>query len=467
MRLLELLLTLAIASAVAVRLLPRLNARSAWLGFLPIALAIAQIAIEGYRWQLVPLYVMAVALALLTLRRAAAKPASKARTIVGGGLAALLLIAAAAPAVLFPVSMLPKPNGAFAIGTRSFVLRDAARDEIYTDAPGDMREVMVQVWYPAAPGASGKTSELINQLDVAGPAIAQRLNLPRFILDHAGLFKTNSLVDAPLNPSLASYPVVIYSHGWTGFRTINTDQTEMLASQGYVVFAIDHTYGAMITVFPDGRTVGLRNSILDGKRDAAFTTAFQELVAVYAGDISLLLNELDAHAAGRGQIALPDLKGRLDLARLGIFGHSTGGAATARVCATDPRCKAAVGQDVAATGLPDALLGRGLQQPWLALFSEQWRNNASWQRFETLALASKTPVTRAYIQGTQHYDFILIGLLTPLATTLKLKGSIDTQRGLQINRDALLLHFDQTLRSKGTGAIGLAEYAEVQRDTLR
>ena len=45
---------------------------------------------------------------------------------------------------------------------------------------------------------------------------------------------------------------VIYTHGWSGEKIFATDQLITIASQGYVVVAIDHTGLAMFTELPTG-----------------------------------------------------------------------------------------------------------------------------------------------------------------------------------------------------------------------
>jgi hypothetical protein len=51
------------------------------------------------------------------------------------------------------------------------------------------------------------------------------------------------------------------------------------------------------------------------------------------------------------------------------------------------------------------------------------------------------------IDGTAHYDFSDLPLLSPLAPRLGLKGPIDGNRVTEIINDYLLSFFDRTLRS--------------------
>ena len=209
-----------------------------WIPVVALAAGVAHLAVEGYRWQMVPLYVLVVGLALFNARRlrgpgprpsagqmgaarkgagrrgAPAKPVAKpVRRGVGaadrlpllgliGG--ALVLVLAAAPPVLFPVPRLPDPGGPYQVGTVTFQWTDPARLEGYTPtelgqaaAPDDPRTIMVQVWYPAVPAESAKPGPWMDRLDVVGPTIATYLNLPSFFLDHASLVQTHSYPGAP------------------------------------------------------------------------------------------------------------------------------------------------------------------------------------------------------------------------------------------------------------------------------
>jgi hypothetical protein len=48
-------------------------------------------------------------------------------------------------------------------------------------------------------------------------------------------------------------PLVVLSPGFTNSRSALTALAEDLASHGYVVAGIDHTYESFATAFPDGR----------------------------------------------------------------------------------------------------------------------------------------------------------------------------------------------------------------------
>jgi len=59
---------------------------------------------------------------------------------------------------------------------------------------------------------------------------------------------------APVRRTGGRLPVVVYSHGAHEHRADNTIVVQELASHGYVVVTVDHTYDAF-SEFPDGRLI--------------------------------------------------------------------------------------------------------------------------------------------------------------------------------------------------------------------
>jgi len=423
----------------------------AWLAPLACVTAVAQLVVERYRWQMVPLYLLTVVLLALALprllgRAPADAPRRRARDWAAGVLGAVVLVVAGAPPVLFPVPVLPAPGGPYAIGTVTFQWTDPSRPEIYTADPNDVRTIMVQIWYPATPAPGAQPGPWMDRLDVAGPTIARYLGLPSFFLDHAGLVKTNSYPNAALNPSQAPYPVVIYSHGWNGFRTVNLNQSEALASHGYIAVAVDHTYGAMLTVFSDGRVALNNPAALPPETPAdAYQAGIQALEATYAADLRFVIDQLALVNSG----AIPSpLAGRLDLTRVGLYGHSTGGGAVVLACNVDKRCKAGLGMDAWLEPVPQAVLAQPLTQPFLFMRSQAWATAENDARLATLYEGAQAGVVRLTIVGTKHYDFVLLPLLTPLAPALGLKGPINGQRGMAIITNYLVAFFDHALKGQ-------------------
>jgi predicted dienelactone hydrolase len=405
------------------------GATSVAMRLLPVAAAAVHVLVEGARWQLVPVY-LAVMLCITRLLRSRVSFSTLALGVPGLALG-----------LLFPVPSLPPPPGPYAVGTFSFAATDPARDEAFTPEADGNRRVMVQVWYPADAPPNAPRQPWLPRADVVGPAIAQWVKLPAFMFSHAGLIAGNSVENAPWNTSEQRWPLLIYSHGWGGFRQINATQSEALASRGYVVAAIDHPYGALVAAFDDGTALANRRSLLPKRDTPEFLPAAQRLEDVYARDITFVLDELTRRNDSDERFA-----GRLDLSRVGFFGHSTGGGAVVIACSRDPRCKALVGQDTWIEPVPDAIVEAGLDRPALYLRSEEWTGDDNDARLGRFFDASSGQRWRASIAGAGHYDFTLIPLFSPLAPYLGLKGPIAADRVMPLIDESMAAFFDFALR---------------------
>lgn len=442
MRFFEILLLVIMTAALVAELRRGLPGyRRADAGRITALLAVAQLVLEGYRWQLLPLYLLLGALflpAALQKRRGLA-PRYWRKGLAMGGLIILGLTLVLAS--LLPVPRWPQPAGPYRVGTVTYHWIDRARAETYGETPSGYRELMVQVWYPAVSQPRGVPERWLTAGVPMARAIATYGRMPVFLLDQLALVRTHAYPAAPLATTEAPYPVVISVHGWNGFRNLNQDQLEALASRGYIVISADHTYGAMRTVFPDGRVAANNPQALRGQRGTPeFTATSQALVETYAADVRFLLDQLPQLNA-----AAP-FTGALDLDRIGLFGHSTGGGAVIAVCLSDARCQAVLGMDVWIEPVDETLLGAGLQQPALFLNSEAWQSGPNRAQLERFYRTLGGPAYWGDIAGSVHQDFTLAAIFSPLARPLGLRGPIRGPRVLEINRAYLTAFFDATLK---------------------
>ena len=425
------------------------------VGILPafaVVIVVTHANIEGMRWQMIPIYVFAVVTFFYSvpavLRAAKDKPSPPTSTYRIFLILGLLIILTALP-ILLPVPSISPPNGPYKVGTRIYELTDSSRDELYS-AKDEPRRFMIQLWYPSDAKPSDQRAPWMQNADVYAPTISKFLGLPSFFLDHLALVKVPAYIDTPIVPTTEGYPVVLFSHGWNGFNAQNTSQALNLASHGYIVVGIQHPYGAVVTVFQDGTVVRNDPSALpEGVPDEEYKIAAQKLVNQWAGDISYALDFIEAQ---NNDSASP-LYNSIDTSKIGAYGHSTGGGATIRFCGTDERCKALLGQDPFMRPVSDEVVEHGVTQPSFFMFSQSWadetdsRNN---QLFDPFYKRSEDPLGSIYIDGTKHYDFSDLPLLSPLAPQLGLKGPINGKRVTLIVNDYLLSFFDAALKGKST-----------------
>jgi predicted dienelactone hydrolase len=415
--------------------------RSRIIQFLPAAalvLTLIHLVAEGYRWQMIPLYILAVVITALSLIRV------EPRRLVSILTLAVLLFAITLPALL-PVPALPTPGGPHQVGTRIYELTDVMRPELYSEKEGP-RRFQIQVWYPAEPGPSDARARWMAHAEVFAPAIATHIHMPSFFLDHLQLVRMPAYKDSEVAPMEDGFPVILFSHGWNGFNAQSTGQAIELASHGYMVVAVQHTYGAVVTVFEDGTIAPNDPSALPGEApDEEYEAAARKLVRQWAGDLGYALDFLEE------QNLAPEspFYQSLDLSRLGVYGHSTGGGAAIQFCGTDSRCKALLGMDPFMRPVSLEVLESGVSQPAFFMFSQRWaddvdsRNNVLFQDFLADAPGTLGVIS---IDGTAHYDFSDLPLLSPLAPRLGLKGPISGKRVTAIINDYLLSFFNGTLK---------------------
>jgi hypothetical protein len=400
------------------------------------------------RWQFYPLYPCAV---LLIAMAASARPE---HSLAQGGVrmtSALVTVAALVSAALgtvMPVMQLPDPGAV--LGTFAHQLVDTERMEQYGPEPGRPRRVMVQVWYPAAAAPEGATPvSWAPGIGEFGAALANFAGLPGFLVSHLEQTRSAAYLYAPAAEAPAEgYPVVVYSHGWTGFRNIAITEIQRLAAAGFIVAAPDHTYGAAGTVLANG-TVALNDpSAMPEKGAPDRQEGIEQLVDSYAGDIKLVLDFLETVQSG--EFASP-LAGKINSELVGIWGHSTGGGAVIEVAKTDTRVKAVAGLDIWSEPVSPDLRARPTTLPLLSILSQDWFDNKESDNNQVLpeVLASfEGPKVLKYLRGAKHGDFTVLPLMTPLAGTLipHQRGTLDAASTIEAVDAALEAFFTQHLK---------------------
>src|SRR5262245_41941006 len=118
----------------------------------------------------------------------------------------------------------PHPTGQHGIGTVTCHWVDADRPEAFTADPGDRRELVVQLWYPAPPDPAAPRAPYVRDADALAPAMTPLPELtPRRLND----VTTNAIEAAPVADDRPSYPVLLFLEGIRfADRQQNTFQVE-------------------------------------------------------------------------------------------------------------------------------------------------------------------------------------------------------------------------------------------------
>src|SRR5580693_206950 len=328
---------------------------------------------------------------------------------------------------------LPEPTGPGPVGSTALWLTDASRPDPWA-AGVSVRELMVSLWYPASP-SDGRRARYMTPAESELQLTSRGLtSVPR---DALSTVRTNAVSDATPAGRQRAFPLVVLSPGFTNSRSTLTALAEDLASHGYVVAGIDHTYESFATTFPDGRvTTCLAREA--PRRGPGF---WEKVAAGRAADVSFVLGELTgAHPPWPGA-------GLIDPSRMAMAGHSAGGAAAIAALLADSRIRAGVDMDGATHApIPDA----GVARPFLFLgkqsnytpgsggavttWERDWRLMTGWKRWLLVA-------------GAVHASFTDLALLADqvgIDTGAALPGA----RSLDITRAYVRAFFDQHLRGE-------------------
>ncbi|MGW7259368.1 alpha/beta hydrolase family protein [Streptomyces sp. NPDC054834] len=345
---------------------------------------------------------------------------------------------AARPAPGPPRLILPEPTGPYPVGTVSLHLVDASRPDPAA-GPGRHRELMASVWYPGRdvrryPRAPWMPAAPLRSLLTSAGFAADAVLAP-LTAGHEG---------APVRRTGGRLPVVVFSHGAHDHRSDATVVVQELASHGYVVVTVDHTDDAF-SEFPDGRVVVPLHDPQQALGPADF-----------AKDVRFVVDRIEDLDAGRNPDAehrpLPaGLCGALDLHRIGVFGWSKGGTATALVMIEDQRVRAGLSFD----GPMEPTITADLDRPFMMM-------TAVFTRAEEPSVAEFWSHLRGWrlnvqADGAVHSSYCDNQVLIPqLATAIGMSdeelrgwiGTLDPARALRIQQAYPLAFFDLHLRHR-------------------
>lgn len=404
--------------------------------FITILLTLLHLFVEGYRWQMVPLY------AFLGLAAWRKKREATTGSTVGASL--LWLLALLLP-MLIPVVKLPLPTGPFSIGTATYYWTDSSRAEWFTNDPEDLREIPAQFWYPAGAQDDADSAPYIDHINLRATAIGKRVGLPAFMLSHLNLITTHAAKNVPAQDG--GFPLIIFSHGLGGMRTQNTALIEELSSHGYIVVAMDHPFDANTTVFPtlkgedSPRVVDYRSAIPDGTADSVWLEIRNRQLDTRIADVRFTLNQL--------QSTVTPFHNKIDFSKVGIVGHSFGGATAVLTAMKDSRIRAVVALD--GWFVPFALSDTEtkLNVPFLYMGQERWKSWNEKRHRHYLDLLIQQTGRDAYhfsVKKSRHYDFADVPLFSIISPMIGLTGFPNGRKMVKMVNSTTLQFFEKHVK---------------------
>ncbi len=383
-----------------------------------VILTLASIIQWSFRWYAFgALLLIWSILGMFTLMRSNQKERlyKPIRVITNAVLMSLLAFLTLIPALVFPQGTPLPVTGPYSVETTIYTYTDENRVETYVDT-GDNRKITVQYWYP------GNTD--------------------------------------------GTYPLVIFSHGSFGVVSSNISLYRELASHGYVVCSIGHTYQGLFTTDTNGKTtlidqgfmreVSIEDAKIDRQQSYEFYTKW---MTIRAGDINFVIDT----ALGQAKQPAANLPYRLiDPTKIGVMGHSLGGSAALAV----GRMRSDIGAVMAleAPFMADILGASNGEFVWdktpypvpvLNIYSDSsWSHLAEWPQYaeNNFLLTGQNPTAyNVHLQGALHLNLTDLALTSPFFTQVLngQKASIDSRQCLLTINQLTLGFFDQYLKSLG------------------
>ena len=393
--------------------------------YLSVLTAIAQIFTVGYKWQYMPIYFLICLYAIkYTFKFSISNNLLK---FASGLFIGISFIVTFLIIYYLPIPEFKIENQKYSVSYEEIYINIETRpqplafSEISNLSENSNRELLVDIYYPSNDetepnqlfrNASTNWGEtVINYLNRTW-----NINLPTFLFSHLNLSFLD--VGVELEPTKGELPVVVYTHGWAGEKIFATDQLINIASQGYIVIAIDHTGLAMFTELPGG-------TIYNYGSTEASTKVFNVMK-----EMSIDIQDTLSH--------IEKLNYQINFDDISIIGHSTGGGSAYLFCLTN-KCSTLILQDPFFVPIIEELENIELNTNTYFIYSEDWyRGNEDLNNLNEIDvyekyLTNKELAKGYYLTESAHYDFLAFGSISPLTKYTFLKGSINYANSLKTN----------------------------------
>ncbi|XP_078538819.1 platelet-activating factor acetylhydrolase 2, cytoplasmic [Lissotriton helveticus] len=327
--------------------------------------------------------------------------------------------------------------------------------------------IFFRLYYPCLPSSVSESPLWIPRYEYCC-GLAEYANLNSKwcapLLNYA--FGSNKVPVSWNGPFLArdsKYPLIVFSHGLGAIRSVYSAVCMEMASQGFLVAAVEHRDGsASATYFcptptggdeaPDGsaqeewvpfqklhpgkKEFHLRNPQLHQRANECIR-ALQLLVEINSG--TSVTNILQP------SVDLSVLKEMVDLSKVAVMGHSFGAATALLALVKEPRFRCAVALDAWMFPLEHDLYPK-VKKPALFINTEKFQTADTVTKMRRLgANNSRTKIMTILGSVHQsHTDFtFLAGRL--LSKVFETRGTIDPYLGLEITNRAALTFLQEHL----------------------
>lgn len=275
------------------------------------------------------------------------------------------------------------------------------------------------------------------------------------------------------------FPLVLFSHGSFGYYQSNHSTYAELASNGYVVVSTEHPYHSLYTTDTNGNTIIVDTQFMNdvmalNAEGVSEETAYEyssKWFKLRAEDINFAIDSIKSAA---GANSLPeywysqqseDIITALSMTntdKIGIMGHSLGGAASVSAGRTRSDISAVIDLDGTmlseVTGVlngKDIVNDEPYTTPLLSFDNEEHHFSSLEAREKDMPYANNIVHDnavcgfRTYIVGTGHMNFTDLPMFAPPLAKMLGTGSVDPEECMMTVNRITLEFFDSFLKGKG------------------
>jgi hypothetical protein len=221
------------------------------------------------------------------------------------------------------------------VGRKVKEITDFNRKESFSEIE-ENRKFMISIFYPVE--NQWQEAKSPAYVDLFSPQVEEAVkNFKNMGMKeyHLRNLKTNCYNDAPMLEDANNYPVIIYSPGIGVDRDMYIFNINKLVLEGYIVITVGPTYDTLFTVFPNKEVV-YQSKVVQDTHPTDFSF-LKQLIDIRINDISLLLDSLT-----EWNETDKSFRSKFDLNKIGVIGHSLGGATIYELAKKDERIKAGI-----------------------------------------------------------------------------------------------------------------------------
>jgi len=324
------------------------------------------------------------------------------------------------------------PAGKYCVGNQLLYFKD--HENKYQ--LNKINEFNVDVFYPSNATIQQKFTYRPDYYNAIKNIYAQKTHIPYFIVNLLMPdLQPYAQPNAPIIQNSTKFPVIITLPG-IGGSGINVMLPTELASQGYIVCAIEPPADILVTIFPDGKQIHLDQTLQNAIKKSDRKTIYEyrdQAHARWINYINMTIDQLQKLNNDPASIWYQ----RLDLDHVGLLGHSHGGAVALDYCQKYSRCKAGINLDgwTKTYNVPDSF-----KTPFLLLMG-QHGGIIDIPQVKDLIENNKRPDFQAItIQGAYHGSFG-DGILTPWPWNYIFGESLKNPEKIRLEINNDIVHF--------------------------